>query len=350
MSLKELKQNWKFVSRIPKILGVKYPIIQGAMSWLTDARLVAEVSNAGGLGMLGPHAGQTTNPSSDEEVIERMRLEIRKVKSLTDNPYGVPVTVSANPAFITKMVQLVLEEQVPVVLFNYLDEEQFQLIKSAGRKILFRPIDASPKNARQAEQAGADIIIATGFDEGGSLPSKTIGTFSITSQIVQTVNIPVMAAGGITDVNAVRSVFALGAEGVYAGTLFLGTEESRMAHNVKKMMLESSAVDLLLFRSAFSFYRSLPTPFAEKLVKMDKDGASTEEITEVLVSSQGMRVGMLEGNLEEGYVSFGNGITYINKIRPVKAVIEDVMQDFLEFNNEFEIESNFNPHSIQKMV
>jgi enoyl-[acyl-carrier protein] reductase II len=329
--MKITEQKWELKSRIPEILGIKYPIIQGAMSWLTDARLVAEVSYSGGLGILGPHAGQTTNPSSNEEVIERMRSEIRKVKAITDKPFAAPVFVSTNPETIPLMTQLILEEDVQVVLINVVDSvdaELFRVFKNAGRKILCRPANPNPENAREAEKAGADIIIATGFDEGGTLPAKTIGTFSITSQIANAVNIPVMASGGIADLHGVRAVFALGAEGVYAGTLFLGTQESRMAENVKKMMVESTADDLLLFRSVYSFYRSLPTPFANKLVQMDKVGVSTEEITKELISSQGMRVSMVEGNLDGGYITLGNGITYINEIRPVKAVIQDLMRDF----------------------
>lgn len=334
MSKQTKSKIWELQSRIPEILGIKYPIIQGAMSWCTDARLVAAVSNAGGLGILGPHAGQTSNPSSNEEVIERMRAEIRKVKALTNQPFGVPVMISGNPDMYPLTTQLLLEENVPVILINAVDAELFKIFKDAGRKILCRPLDITPANAREAERLGADIIIATGFDEGGTLPSKTIGTFSITSQIVQAVNIPVMAAGGITDVNGVRSVFALGAEGVYAGTLFLATEESRMADNVKKIVVESNAGDLLMFRSALSFYRSLPTPFADKLMAMDKAGTPTAEITNLLVGSQGMRVGMVEGNLDKGFITVGNGVSYIHEIRPVSTVIKDVMRDFLFIQNQ----------------
>lgn len=328
MTVNTKDKKWALTSRVPQLLGITYPIIQGAMSWLTDARLVAEVSNAGGLGMLGPHAGQMTNPTSNADVIERMRTEIRNVQALTAKPFGVPVMISGNPEMIPLMTKLLLEENVPVILINGVDANLFKVFKQAGRKILCRPLDVTPENAREAQRLGADIIIATGFDEGGTLPSKTVGTFSITSQIAQAVDIPVLAAGGITNINGVRSVFALGAEGVYAGTLFLATKESRMADTVKKMIVESTASDLLMFRSALSFYRSLPTPFANKLVEMDKAGASTEEITNVLVGNQGMRVGMVEGNLKEGYVSVGNGITYIQEIRPVKVVIDDVMRDF----------------------
>lgn len=315
-------------SRIPEILGIQYPIVQGPMSWCTDAQMVAAISNAGGLGFLGPHAGQLTNPSSNEEVIERMRAEIRKVKALTDKPFGVPLLVSANLDFIPFMVDLVIEEDVPVVLISIISEEYFAKMKAAGKKIIFRPIDATPAVAQEAERLGADIIVATGFDEGGSLPSKTIGTYAVTQAIADAVQVPVMAAGGIATIEGVRAVFALGAEGVYAGTLFLATEEGRVHPTVKQMIVDSSAEDLLMYRSSFSFYRSLPTPFAEQLVAMDKAGASTEEITKVMLAGQGMREGMVKGNFEDGYISVGNGITYIDRIRPVREVIADLMRDF----------------------
>lgn len=319
----------KYASRIPDILGIRYPIIQGAMSWMTDARLVAAVSNAGGLGMLGPHAGQTTNPSSNEEVIERMRAEIRKVKSLTDKPFAVPVMISENPVLLPLMRDLIIAEQVPVVLVNVvLDPDLFNAFREAGIRILFRALDPTPENAREAERLGADIIIATGFDEGGTVPTKTIGTFSITPQIAQAVRVPVMAAGGIADVTGVRAVFALGAEGVYVGSAFLATTESRMADNVKQMMVDCTAEDLLLFRTLPAFYRSLPTRLAHRMVEMSEAGASREDIARVMGGTVGMRRGMLEGDLEEGYISVGNGISYIREIRSVQALIDDLMQDF----------------------
>lgn len=111
-------------SRIPQILGIKYPIVQGAMSWMTDAKLVAAISNAGGLGMLGPHAGQTTNPSSNDDVIDRMRNEIRKVKTLTNKPFAAPVIASENPEIIERMTDLLIEEEIPVVLINGILELQ----------------------------------------------------------------------------------------------------------------------------------------------------------------------------------------------------------------------------------
>lgn len=206
-------------NRITEILGIKYPIIQGPMAWLTDAKLVAAVSNAGGLGILGPSAGQTTMTPSPQETMERMREEIRKTRELTDKPFGVVIIVDVDMKFTNPLLDMIIEEKVPVALVNGVAgmdfESTFKRLKNAGIKIVFRG-EPTVENARTIEKLGADVFVATGFDEGGMLPGGQIGTFSIVPLIVDSVkNIPVMAAGGISDIRGVRAAFALGAEGVF---------------------------------------------------------------------------------------------------------------------------------------
>jgi len=146
--------------------------------------------------------------------------------------------------------------------------------------------------------------------------------------IVDAVTIPVMAAGGIGDVRGVRAAFALGAEGVFAGSVFIPTKENPSAENVKQMIVDATAEDLLLFRTLPAYYRSLPTKLAHKIAEMDKQGASREETAKMMGGTSGMRIGMLEGNTDEGYISTGTGITPIKEIRTVKEVIDTLMQDF----------------------
>lgn len=317
-------------NRITKLLNIKYPIIQAPMNWLTDAKQVAAVGEAGGLGFLGPNAGQWENATSMTEIIHRMRNEIGKVKRLTDKPFGVPLIVSYDLSAIDDMAQMLIEEKVPVVLINdLLDEKAFAILKQAGIKIIYRPITPTIENAKQAQSLGADIFVTTGFDEGGSVPTQVIGSFSVVSHIVDALDIPVMLAGGIADVRGVRAAFALGAEGVYVGTLFLATEESRAADKIKQMIVQSNANDLHLFRTNPAYYRSLPTTLSHQLIVLDEQGASRETLERAMKGGYGMRLGMLEGNTEEGYISVGNGISLINTIRPVKQVIDDLMQDFI---------------------
>ncbi|MFD1244259.1 NAD(P)H-dependent flavin oxidoreductase [Paralysiella testudinis] len=328
-----MKTNRITENRITKILGIRYPIVQGPMSWLTDARFVAAVSNAGGLGILGPHAGLMKSAKTRHDIIEAMRNEIRKTKALTDKPFSMPVIVSHDFSLIGDMVDLIIEEALPIAFINGIDGFDYAPMmakfKAAGVKILFRSATPTVGNARHAEQLGVDVLVATGFDEGGTVPERVIGTFSIVPQIVDAVDIPVMAAGGIADVRGVRASFALGAEGVFAGSVFLPTIENRTAENVKQMIVNSSAQDLLLYRTQPAYYRSLPTALAHKLVEMDAQGASRDELLAASKGGYGMRVAMLEGRVDEGYISVGNGISYIHEIRSVKDVVEDLMQDFV---------------------
>jgi NAD(P)H-dependent flavin oxidoreductase YrpB (nitropropane dioxygenase family) len=321
-------------NRITEILSIEKPIIQGPMSWITNAEFVAAVSNAGGLGILGPNAGQVDVTRSPEITAERMRLEIQKTKSLTSKPFGVTLVVDGDLTYTWPILEAVLSENVPVVLINgVLDDKIFKPLKANNTKILFRPQNPSIADAKAAEEFGADIYVATGFDEGGSVPERITGTFSIVPMIADAVNIPVMAAGGIGDVRGVRAAFALGAEGVFVGSVLIPTTENPAAENVKQMIVDASAEDLLFFRTAPGYYRSLPTKLARTLVQMDEKGASREELGKVMGGTGPMRIGMLEGNTEDGYISVGTGITVIKEIRTVKEVVDDLMQDFVEHDS-----------------
>lgn len=315
-------------NRVCEILGIEKPVIQGPMVWLTDARLAAAVSEAGGMGSLGPNAGQTEVTRDPQETAERMRREIRKVRMLTDKPFSVNVLPMENgvDVFTPPMLKVIYEEKVPVVTYvGEPNEEMFREFKEHGIKIVYRSLNPTPANARAAEAAGADIIVATGFDEGGTLPSKVMGTFSIVPLIVDAVDhTPVMAAGGIADSRAFNAAFALGAEGVYCGTAFLMSKESRMAQNVKDAILKADAQDLLLFRTIPAYYRSLPGRLAIELVAMDKAGATNEELGKKMGGFANLRKGMLEGDMDNGYVSVGHGISHIHEIKSVKEIIREM--------------------------
>lgn len=316
-------------NRICEILNIEKPIVQGPMSWITNAEFVAAVSNAGGLGFLGPNAGYSEVTRSPETSGKRMRAEIQKTKTLTDKPFGVSIIVNRDLAFTWPIIEAVIDEKVPVVhIGGVWDEKIFKLLKENNIKIVYRPLTPTIEDAKAAEEMGIDIYVATGFDEGGTVPERVIGTFSIVPMIVDAIDIPVMATGGIGDVRGVRAAFALGAEGVYAGSVFIPTKENPAAENVKQMIVDATAEDLVMFRTLPAYYRSLPTKLANELVEMDNQGADREEIAKVMRGSIGLRIGMLEGNTEDGYISVGTGITPIKEIRTVKEVVDTLMQDF----------------------
>lgn len=315
-------------NRICQILGIEKPVVQGPLSWLTDARLVAAVSNAGGLGVLGPNAGLTaaTAVSTPKETAEKMREEIRKTKKLTEKPFAVNLIPTAEKDIWTPdILQVIKEEAVKAVVYTgygagAIIPALFDELKAAGISVIYRDINPTPENSRQAERAGADIIVATGFDEGGTLPGTALGTFSIVPLIVDAVaKVPVLAAGGIVDKRTARAAHALGAEGVFAGSVFISTLESRVPASVKEKIVAANGLDLSLFRTLPDYYRSLPGKLTEKLVAMDKAGASKEDIGHAM---GGLRLGMLEGNTDEGYISLGTGIGGIKEIVSVADVVE----------------------------
>lgn len=320
-------------NRVCQILGIEKPVIQAPLSWLTDARLVAAVGNAGGLGVLGPNAGLTaeTAVSTPQETAEKMREEIRKTKALTDKPFGVNlIPTPENDVWTPPILQVIKEECVKAVLYTGYGQGAvipalFDELKEAGIKIIYRDLNPTPENTRLAEKAGADIIVATGFDEGGTLPGTALGTFSIVPLIVDAVqNVPVLAAGGITDKRTAKAAHALGASGVSVGTAFISTLESRVPQSVKDKIVASNGLDLFLFRTMPDYYRSLPGKLAQKLVDMDKAGASNEDLGKTMGGLRGLRIGMLEGNTDEGYISLGTGIGSIRGVKSVAEVVDEL--------------------------
>ena len=321
-------------NRVCQILKIEKPVIQGPLFWLTDAKLVAAVSEAGGLGVLGPHAGQNSLPKDDVEKAERMRKEIQKVKELTSKPFGINILHSGqNPDVqLELMLKVVYEEKVPVAVVVHdsqeVAEDTIKELKAHGVTVVYRQISITPDIARKAEKAGADIIVATGMDEGGTLPGHNIGTFSIVPLIVDSVKIPVMAAGGITDRRTFNAALALGAEGVFCGTLFLSSTEARTAPNVKEMIVKANATDMDFFRALPYYYRSIPTPLSQKLAQMDKELKTREDIYNSMKPMRNLKFGMLDGQLDVGFISVGLGVSMIHSIRPCKEIIDDITQDF----------------------
>ena len=329
-----MEETKKKPNRVCQILKIEKPVIQGPLFWLTDAKLVAAVSEAGGLGVLGPHAGQNSLPKDDVEKAERMRNEIRKVKELTSKPFGINILPSGqNPDIqLQLLLKVVYEEKVPVAVVVYDGtepaEDIIKELKANNVTVVYRQISITPDIARKAEKAGADIIVATGMDEGGTLPGHNIGTFSIVPLIVDSVKIPVMAAGGIADKRTFNAAFALGAEGVFCGTLFLSSTEARSPQNVKELLVKSNATDLDFFRAMPYYYRSIPTPLSQKLVKMHNELKTREEIYKEMHPMRNIKFGMLDGQIDTGYITVGLGVSLIHSIRTCKEIIDDITQDF----------------------
>ncbi|MDG6895358.1 NAD(P)H-dependent flavin oxidoreductase [Volucribacter amazonae] len=312
------------INPICQILGIQYPIIQAPMNWLTDARFVAAVAEAGGLGVLGPNAGDK-DPALDSA--GQLRREIRRIHQLTQKPTGLNIYSpaaedKANLDYALRNIGLAFEEGMRIfALVGEPNEALFSAIKAQQGRIIFRALTPTVANAQQAEQMGADILVATGIDEGGWIPRNQIGTFSIVPTIVDSVRIPVLAAGGINDIRGVRAAFALGASGVYVGTGFLTTIESPTAENVKQLIIQSRA-EALQFVTPIQ--RSIPTPFAKQLAQRYQQGEDEASLT----AETELRWAMREGKLDKGIISVNTAIDLIKQKQSVADVIHQLMADF----------------------
>ena len=320
-------------NRVCEILGIEKPIIQGPLNWLTNGNYAGAVSKAGGLGVLGLNAGQKEPVFTIEETVENMRREIRIARSVSANPLGLNICATSDDPkedrFTGPMLELMVEEDVEVaVMVGDFMPGWTKRFHEKGIKVVFRAGTPTVENTKAAVEGGADVIVATGFDEGGTIPEKVVGTFSVIPMIVDAAEgkVPVMAAGGIADERTAKAAFVLGAEGLYIGTAFMLSEESPVAQNIKELALKSDADDLIMYRTVPAYYRSLPGELPNKLLQMSRDGASEEEIYKAQNAYIGMRDGMLFGDLSKGYASFGLGIFLIHKIEPVQAIIDRLMQ------------------------
>jgi len=315
-----------------KLLDIEHPVIQAPMNWITGAELAAAVSNAGGLGVIGPNAGERTETNDIVETGERLRRQIRKVKSLTHKPFGVNLMTffadhpDSSQAFSDQCLRVILEEGIPVVILGGSGPEEYtKPLKEAGIKVLHRPLQVNVVGAKEAEQAGVDALVAVGFDGGGHTGYDRIPTFVLIPQIVDVLRIPVVAGGGIVDGRGMAAAFALGAQGVFMGTRFIATTECPAHQTVKQAILDASDTSTTTVTGTVGVMRALKTPFMERCVQMEASGGTLQEISKLYRS--GYRKGMLEGNRVEGTFVCGAGAGLINEIKSAAEVVRDTVKE-----------------------
>ena len=296
-------------NRICDLLGIEYPVFQGGMAWVADASLAAAVSNAGGLGLI----------SSVNAGTEAVRNEIRKCRELTDKPFGVNIMLQAPNA--PEIAQMVIDEGVKILTTGAGSPAQYMAAwKEAGIKVI--PVVASVALALKMQSAGADAVVAEGAESGGHVGE--LHTMALIPQIVDAVDIPVIAAGGICDGRGAAAAFMLGAEAVQVGTRFLAAEECTVHQVYKDKILKASDISTIVTGKSLGHpVRSLKTPFSKSFARMEADPNVTPE--EILAFGSGaLRKAVQEGDSNGSYMA-GECAGMVKKIEPAKAIVEDLI-------------------------
>lgn len=314
-------------NRVCEILGIEKPIIQAPMLWITSPELVAAVSNAGGLGVLGFCAGYERKVTTPEETKEEMRKAIRKTKELTDKPFGVDVAPAADDTFgfSTGVLDVMREEGVKVIVFagNTITGEQVRPLKAEGFKVIARQINPTVRGAKELEEAGADIIVATGCDEGGCMPNTTLGMAAVTALFSANVNVPALSAGGIVNEAMARASHAVGAEGAYVGSRFIVSKECRAAQNVKEDLLNTHPDDMVVFTqwNGVSKWRSTPHKAALDALEENRKGNLNP-------SAGSLFEGMYKGNLDASVNSACDVISLVKSIDSCADIVNELAKGY----------------------
>ena len=296
-------------SRICDMLGIQYPVFQGGMAWVADASLAAAVSNAGGLGLI----------SSINAGTDAVRAEIRKCKELTDKPFGVNIMLQAPNA--GEIAQMVVEEGVKIVTTGAGSPAQYMpMWKEAGIKVI--PVIASVALALKMQAAGAGAVVAEGAESGGHVGE--LHTMPLVPQVVDAVDIPVIAAGGICDGRGAAAAFMLGADAIQVGTRFLSAAECNVHPEYKEKILKATDISTIVTGKTLGHpVRSLKTPFSKTFARMESDpSVSSEEV--MAFGSGSLRRAVQEGDPNGSYMA-GECAGMVRRIEPAKDIVEDLM-------------------------
>ena len=296
-------------TRVTELLGIENPIIQGGMAWVAESHLAAAVSEAGGFGIIG-----AANAPADV-----VRNYIREAKQMTDKPFGVNIMLMS--PYADEIAQVVVEEGVAAVTTGAGNPEKYmEQWKAAGIKVI--PVVASVALARRMERCGADAVVAEGTESGGHIGQAT--TMTLVPQVVDAVEIPVIAAGGIGDGRGFAAAIMLGAEAVQMGTRFCVSNECTVHEKYKERILKAKDIDSeVTGRSHGHPVRGLRNKMTREYLKLEANGASFEELENLTLG--GLRRAVVDGDTDNGSVLAGQIAGMINKRQSCREIIDEVM-------------------------
>jgi enoyl-[acyl-carrier protein] reductase II len=302
------------MNRVTTLLNINYPIIQGGMGNISNAQLAAAVSEAGGLGTIG--CGTMSVDQVEDIIVETKRL--------TTKPFALNIAIQVSP-YVDELIELGIRYEVPVFSLSAGNPAPYiPILHEHNRKVI--AVVASVKHAEKAEAAGADIIVAEGYEAAGINSSLELTTFTLIPQIVQKVDIPVVAAGGIGDGKGLAAALMLGAEGVQIGTRLIATKEAPFHDNYKKQLLEASGTDAIIIGRSFGrIRRVMKTNYATNLLEREREGLSMNEFAESTSENHHV-IGALEGDADRGFINGGQVAGLIEDIPSVHDLLKNMME------------------------
>ncbi len=297
-------------TRLTELLGIEYPIIQGGMAWVAEHQLASAVSEAGGIGLIG--AGGA--PASF------VREQVRLAKEKTEKPFGVNIMLM-NPE-ADEIARVVVEEGVRVVTTGAGNPGKYMAMwKEAGIKVI--PVVASCAMAKMMERAGADAVVAEGMESGGHIGSLT--TMALVPQVVDSVSVPVIAAGGIGDGRGLAAAMMLGAEGVQMGTRFVVAKESIVHANYKEKLIKAKDIDSeVTGMSTGHPVRSLRNKMTREYLRLEQEGADFETLEKLGLGA--LRRAVVEGDVVNGTVMAGQIAGMVNREQTCREMILEIME------------------------
>ena len=298
-------------TEITELLGIQYPIIQGGMAWVAEHHLAAAVSEAGGLGLIG----------AANAPAEWVREQIRAAKNLTEQPFGVNIMLMS--PYADEVAQVVAEEGVKVVTTGAGSPEKYmERWKQSGIRVI--PVVASVALAKRMERCGADAVVAEGCESGGHVGEST--TMALVPQVVDAVQIPVIAAGGIADGRGIAAAFMLGAKAVQMGTRFIATQEAQVHESYKNQVLRAKDIDTRVTgRSTGHPVRALRNKMSREYLRREQAGCEFEELESLTVGA--LRKAVVDGDVDYGTLMAGQIAGMIQEEKSCREIIEGMMDE-----------------------
>lgn len=301
-------------TKLTELLGIRYPIIQGAMAWISESTLVSAVANAGATGVIAT-GGQSS---------ERIHEQIRKTKELTDHPFGVNLMLQAPNK--DEVLEIICEEKVAFATIGAGNPvPYFEPLHRAGVKAI--PVVPSVKLAKRVQEKGADALVIEGFEAGGHDGMQT--TMALMTNVIPEIDIPIIVAGSIVDGRGMAAALLMGADGVQMGSRFLLAEECQVHQNSKDAIIAATDTDSVITGfTRNNNVRGLRSAFTDEYLRLEREGAADDVLT--ALSRGTNRLAAVDGDTVNGVVQVGQGLNRLTKIQPAKEIVDEIIHEMTE--------------------